>query len=289
MAILTEPQTEVLKSAPAEAGRDDSQLGTNGFQPEWSHLIDQASDQWVWSGQRLFHLDRLELSLPGEGSSSLQRWIVNRFYSAHKTSKQVNRCVGRLLDELPEDGWGLNLGCGHTRLHPRVINLDVQESDTVDVLTWGTKLPFADNSLDLVISQEVLEHIEDPWETVSEVQRILRPGGIFYCQVPFMIGFHPGPSDYWRFTRQGLEQMFTSENWQIAELQTSLGHGSGFYRVLVEFLAVTASSISQRLYKPAKGLAAVGCYPITWLDVLTHRTSEQDRIPGGYYCVAVKQ
>ena len=65
----------------------------------------------------------------------------------------------------------------------------------------------------------------------------------------------------------------------------SLGHGSGFFRIAVEFVAVTASCVSQRLYIPAKALAAMLLYPLKAFDVLTRYSAESDRIPGGYYCV----
>jgi len=44
----------------------------------------------------------------------------------------------------------------------------------------GERLPFPDNSFDLVVSMECLEHVEDPTAVLSEVFRILRPGGWFY-------------------------------------------------------------------------------------------------------------
>jgi hypothetical protein len=75
----------------------------------------------------------------------------------------------------------------------------------------------------------------------------------------------------------------------LRELELSIGHGSGFYRILVEFIAVTASAFSQRLYRPVKGLAAVVCAPFQWFDILTPHSKEKDRIPGGYYCLVVKR
>ena len=43
------------------------------------------------------------------------------------------------------------------------------------------RLPFADNSIDLVISLDVLEHIDSPNHAISEVVRVLRPSGRFLC------------------------------------------------------------------------------------------------------------
>jgi ubiquinone/menaquinone biosynthesis C-methylase UbiE len=48
----------------------------------------------------------------------------------------------------------------------------------------GLQLPFADNSFDKVICAEVLEHVPDYTAMLQEIQRVLRPGGIFTASVP---------------------------------------------------------------------------------------------------------
>ena len=48
----------------------------------------------------------------------------------------------------------------------------------------ATKLPFADASFDRVITSEVLEHIQDDVTAVSELLRVLRPGGTIAATVP---------------------------------------------------------------------------------------------------------
>lgn len=46
------------------------------------------------------------------------------------------------------------------------------------------ELPFADNTFDKVICSEVLEHIPDYQGALAEIQRILKPGGLFCASVP---------------------------------------------------------------------------------------------------------
>lgn len=48
----------------------------------------------------------------------------------------------------------------------------------------ATRLPFADGSFDRVITSEVLEHIQHDVDAISELARVLRPGGTFAATVP---------------------------------------------------------------------------------------------------------
>jgi SAM-dependent methyltransferase len=43
---------------------------------------------------------------------------------------------------------------------------------------------FSNDSFDLVLCLDVLEHLQDPWTALTEIQRVLRPGGILICSLP---------------------------------------------------------------------------------------------------------
>lgn len=48
----------------------------------------------------------------------------------------------------------------------------------------ATRLPFADDSFDLVLTSEVLEHVQDDVAALREMVRVIRPGGTFSCTAP---------------------------------------------------------------------------------------------------------
>ena len=48
----------------------------------------------------------------------------------------------------------------------------------------ATRLPFADDSFDVVITSEVLEHIQNDVDAIAEMVRVLKPGGAFAATVP---------------------------------------------------------------------------------------------------------
>ena len=62
---------------------------------------------------------------------------------------------------------------------------EISVDDYVGVLRGdATRLPFADNTFDRVITSEVLEHIQNDVRAIAEMVRVLKPGGTFAGTVP---------------------------------------------------------------------------------------------------------
>ncbi|MBI1353801.1 MAG: methyltransferase domain-containing protein [Acidobacteria bacterium] len=216
-------------------------------------------------------------------------WVVARIYARHNRAPAVRAALAEALGALePSGARGLNLGAGGTRLHPRLIRVDIDPTARPEALASALELPFADDSFDVVVSQEVFEHLPDPWMALREVRRILKPGGRLYLQVPFVIGYHSGPADYWRFTHQGLERLLEGAGFQIDRLETAVGAGTGIYRIAAELCAVLASTLCKRAYLPAKALAAIALSPLRLLDRLPLTEAARYRIPGGFLALASK-
>jgi SAM-dependent methyltransferase len=81
--------------------------------------------------------------------------------------------------------------------------LDVSPGSNVAMVGDAHLLPLAAESLDGVIMVSVLEHLYDPTRAVSEVGRVLKPGGLFFSYAPFYHPYHASPHDYFRFTEEG--------------------------------------------------------------------------------------
>lgn len=58
---------------------------------------------------------------------------------------------------------------------------------------------------DLVIAEQVFEHIDDPSAAARNILEMLRSGGTFLITTPFFIKNHPEPLDLWRWTAQGMK------------------------------------------------------------------------------------
>jgi SAM-dependent methyltransferase len=211
--------------------------------------------------------------------------IVKKIYADHNDAAPVRSAVRELLNGLPSDGRGVNVGAGRTRLDPRVKNMELEHGTGIDIVGSVEDMPCQSGSLDLVIAQEVLEHVSSPDVAVREMYRVLKPGGIAYIQLPFVIGYHPCPQDYWRFTHEGIRRLVESENFEVVKTGMTVGPAVGFYRIFVEFASIIFSMISSSLYRPAKLFFSIALYPLKWLDPILKRSNQADRIAGGYFVI----
>ncbi len=65
-----------------------------------------------------------------------------------------------------------------------------------------------DNFFDVVFSNNVFEHIKEPWRAAEESVRITKKGGIVICVTPFSWRYHPVPVDTFRYSHYGLAYLF---------------------------------------------------------------------------------
>ena len=178
----------------------------------------------------------------------LRQRFVRLVYARHNRSPSVRRVLGKALAALERSGgYGLDLGCGENRLHPRLLRLDLAGDARPDCRASAERLPFRDGVLTVVVSQEVLEHLPDPSAALSEINRVLAPGGLLYLQAPFVIGQHDAPRDYWRFTGDGLALVLRKAGLEPGTIEPAAGAGTGLYRIGVEFFAVLASALSRSM------------------------------------------
>ena len=166
--------------------------------------------------------------------------------------------------------------------------MEMEEGPGIDVTGSVLCLPMDNGTLDLVISQEVLEHVSDPFLAMQEIHRVLKSGGKAYVQIPFMIGYHPCPDDYWRFTASGLRQLSESAGLTVVESGSTVGAGTGFYRIAVEFFSTLLSVPFHKLYRPLKAGFSLLLFPLKWLDVVTRHSPESNRVAGGFYVILLK-
>jgi SAM-dependent methyltransferase len=122
----------------------------------------------------------------------------------------------------------------------QVIGTDIYHSPHLTLLADGHRLPFADQSVDGVWIQAVLEHVLDPQQVVAEIHRVLRPDGVVFADTPFMQQVHEGAYDFTRFTVSGHRWLF--RHFALIDAGTSGGSGlAALWTVRYLTRAVTGS------------------------------------------------
>ncbi|MDI1355021.1 MAG: class I SAM-dependent methyltransferase [bacterium] len=186
----------------------------------------------------------------------------NLFKAIINQSKEFK---GRLLD----------VGCGVMPYKQTLINskhitsyvgLDLEQTnyyeDVKPDVTWdGIVMPFENKSFDTIMATEVLEHSYEPEKLLNEIYRVLKPGGVFFCTVPFIWHLHETPHDEYRYTPFSLEKKLK---------------GAGFEKIEIRALGGWDSALSQLLglwvtYRPMRGfmkriMLRVAKFSIRYLD-----------------------
>ena len=107
----------------------------------------------------------------------------------------------------------------------RFVVLDLIPHETVDVVGSVTQLPLRSDGCDVALCFNVLEHVSDYASALAELRRVLKPGSVLYGRVPFLVGIHGDPHDYWRFTPETLVRALKRAGFAEVTLET---HGGLF-------------------------------------------------------------
>lgn len=97
------------------------------------------------------------------------------------------------------------------------ICVDLSQHPSVDmVIKPGQKLPFADGSIDIIVSTSCFEHDPCFWLTFKEMTRILKMDGHIYVNAPSNGSYHCHPGDNWRFYSDAGQALAYWASYQIA-------------------------------------------------------------------------
>ena len=95
------------------------------------------------------------------------------------------------------------------------------EASVEDVMKLNSdgSIPAEANSIDIVLSTQVLEHVEEPTLYLSEANRVLRKDGLLILSTHGYWIFHPSPNDYWRWTSQGLRRIIEERGFEVVSFR----------------------------------------------------------------------
>ena len=133
------------------------------------------------------------------------RWYITRF-------------VENVAKTLPSGSSLLDAGAGESVYKKLFVNCKYKAIDlavgenrwnytNLDYVAPLHEMPIDDNQFDAVLCTQVLEHLEWPRESVKEMYRVLKPGGVLYITAPMAHAEHQTPYDFFRYTSYGLESI----------------------------------------------------------------------------------
>jgi SAM-dependent methyltransferase len=134
----------------------------------------------------------------------------------HITRTVAYRTIDKLLDDLPVEHMdALEVAAGwkwRSRPWQSFTEMNWPDHDICeDVL---------DRQFDLVIADNVWEHLLHPYRATQHVLEMLRPGGIFINITPFMIKHHPIPIDCTRWTELGMRHFLGDLGFELETIET---------------------------------------------------------------------
>lgn len=178
----------------------------------------------------------------------------------------VSKCVsGRLLD----------VGCGtmpyrslFSVQHYVGLEIDSEQARTRNVADFfydGTTFPFESDRFDGVLCNQVLEHVFNPIEFLSEIHRVLKPDGTLILTVPFVWDEHEQPFDYARYTSFGLSHLLKKAGFHIQIHRKTLGNAAILLQLLNAYLfktiaprrAVSHAALGVLLFAPVSLIGLV--------------------------------
>jgi SAM-dependent methyltransferase len=143
---------------------------------------------------------RKTLGFPSEGADIFRYTMYRTLIPLLEGLATSYRAPGRLLAVS---------GGGPLAAPFRNRGFEIVETSYPDI-DWQN-LPFAASSFDVVLSDQVLEHIADPFRCAAESRRVLRPGGLQVHTTCLVNPIHDSPGDNYRFTPDGLRLVFAPE------------------------------------------------------------------------------
>jgi SAM-dependent methyltransferase len=170
-----------------------------------------------------------------------------RLNSRYEVLSRLAECMRRFAghDALAGGELIIDFGCGDRpyeeffRPHfARYVGVDLPGNPSADAdLTPTGDMPFEAGVADCVLSSQVLEHVQDPMGYLREAHRVLRPDGNLILSTHGVWQYHPDPTDYWRWTGEGLRRAIESEGFVVTEMASVLGKLSTALQLLQDATA----------------------------------------------------
>lgn len=135
------------------------------------------------------------------------------------------------------------------------ISVDITDSCDYKVDLEIQRLPFEDNSQEIIFCFNVMEHIFNYQNLLDEIYRVLKEDGKFYFYVPFLFHRHAHPYDYFRFSDAALEKLFFNTGFNVIQKELNYGIGKNIFQNLLWIFTSAKLFIIGRILNVIAGIA----------------------------------
>jgi SAM-dependent methyltransferase len=148
------------------------------------------------------------------------------FHTRYVALSQLRDATLKAINELTANESNLLLvdfGCGDMPYRPviepkvgKYLGVDLEMNPRAEHhIAFDSKTTLPENYADIILSNQVLEHVDTPQGYLQEALRILKPGGSIILSTHGYWFYHPTPNDYWRWTSAGLRKSIEAEGFKI--------------------------------------------------------------------------
>jgi len=156
------------------------------------------------------------------------------FHTRYVSLSRLRDATIKTINELTAADKNLLLvdfGCGDMPYRPviepkvgKYLGVDLEMNPKAEHhIGFDSKTTLPDNYVDIVLSNQVLEHVDTPSGYLQEAYRILKPGGTIILTTHGYWFYHPTPNDYWRWTSAGLRKTVEAEGFSITSFTGIMG------------------------------------------------------------------
>jgi len=167
----------------------------------------------------------------------------------------------------------------------KIVRLDIVSGPNIDYVADATDLPEDIGKFDAVILQSVPEHVKEIQKLFSEAIRVLKVGGYIYVEMPFLQGVHGDPSDYWRTTLDGLQELVYPCN--VIKAGVSGGPIGSIVWIFSDLVSnITKWNLLNFAFRYSSRWILS---PLRYFDILLRTTKSAHRLASENFCLARKE
>ena len=168
-----------------------------------------------------------------------------------------------------------------------LLRVGLAKRGDVDIFSDICDLPLADNSIDLILSSSVLEHVYNVELAAMEMYRVLKPDGYVYAEIPFIRTYHLIPVDYQRYTTSGIEALFQRNGFTVVDKGICSGPFTAAVLFFVDFISALLL-FNKYLRATVRLSLSIIMHPLKYLDLFCEDSKWAEICACNFYYIGKK-